>query len=90
MLTTFITCQLESINFFPPLVQEAFNQKLESLFFLTSADDMGLGKTLTMIALILGKKNEEKKDKEGKEEKEGKKLEKWLSKTGNHDLMLLF
>uniref|UniRef100_A0A3Q4BV68 Transcription termination factor 2 n=1 Tax=Mola mola TaxID=94237 RepID=A0A3Q4BV68_MOLML len=36
------------------------------------ADDMGLGKTLTMIALILAKKNEEKEEK---------KLVKWLSKT---------
>lgn len=41
---------------------------------------MGLGKTLTMISLILTKKANEK----GKnEKKEVKKLEKWISKTGN-------
>ena len=42
------------------------------------ADDMGLGKTLTMIALILALK---KKAKE--EEHKDKKVENWISKTGN-------
>lgn len=41
---------------------------------------MGLGKTLTMISLILDKKNKEKEEEEKKEEK---KLEKWISKTGH-------
>lgn len=50
-------------------------------FFLNAADDMGLGKTLTIISLILTKKGNEK-DKDDK--KEVKKLEKWISKTGNH------
>lgn len=50
------------------------------LLILNSADDMGLGKTLTMISLILAKK---KKAKEEEEKKEEKKLDKWISKTGN-------
>lgn len=52
-----------------------------SLFIcrFTSADDMGLGKTLTMISLILSKKN---KEREEDEKKEDKKLEKWISKNG--------
>uniref|UniRef100_H3B484 Transcription termination factor 2 n=1 Tax=Latimeria chalumnae TaxID=7897 RepID=H3B484_LATCH len=40
------------------------------------ADDMGLGKTLTMIALILSQKQNEKK-----KEKEEKKLDGWISKN---------
>nr|XP_046259676.1 transcription termination factor 2 isoform X2 [Scatophagus argus] len=39
------------------------------------ADDMGLGKTLTMISLILTKKNKEKEEDENKEEKS------WISKN---------
>lgn len=50
------------------------------VLFLDSADDMGLGKTLTIIALILAKKI---KAKEEDEKKEGKKLESWISKSGN-------
>lgn len=50
-------------------------------FFLNAADDMGLGKTLTMISLILTKKANEKGENE---KKEVKKLEKWISKTGNY------
>ncbi|XP_014900539.1 transcription termination factor 2 isoform X2 [Poecilia latipinna] len=42
------------------------------------ADDMGLGKTLTMIALMLTKKMEAKKEGEKKEEK---KLDSWISKS---------
>lgn len=57
------------------------------MFFLNSADDMGLGKTLTMISLILAKKI---KGKEEDEKKEVKKLEKWISKTGNYNLLSLF
>lgn len=38
---------------------------------------MGLGKTLTMISLILTKKDKDDK-------KEVKKLDKWLSKSGNY------
>ncbi|KAK1169899.1 transcription termination factor 2 [Acipenser oxyrinchus oxyrinchus] len=40
------------------------------------ADDMGLGKTLTMIALILSQKAQEKR-----KEKEDKKQEGWISKS---------
>ncbi|KAJ1112265.1 hypothetical protein NDU88_000533 [Pleurodeles waltl] len=40
------------------------------------ADDMGLGKTLTMIALILAQKKQQKV-----KEKEDKKLEAWISKN---------
>lgn len=58
----------------------AFSSTFLLLLFLNSADDMGLGKTLTMISLILAKKI---KGKEGAEKKEVKKLEKWISKTGN-------
>lgn len=57
------------------------------LFFLNSADDMGLGKTLTMISLILTKKNNEKEEADKKEEK---KLEKWISKAGNFNSFFLF
>lgn len=57
------------------------------MFFLNSADDMGLGKTLTMISLILAKKI---KGKGEDEKKEVKKLEKWISKTGNYNLFSLF
>lgn len=42
---------------------------------------MGLGKTLTMISLILTKKANEKGEDD---KKEVKKLEKWISKTGNY------
>ncbi|XP_023193346.1 transcription termination factor 2 isoform X1 [Xiphophorus maculatus] len=42
------------------------------------ADDMGLGKTLTMIALMLTKKMEAKKEGEKKEEK---KLDSWISRS---------
>lgn len=49
--------------------------------FLNAADDMGLGKTLTMISLILTKKGNEKGEND---KKEVKKLEKWISKTGNY------
>lgn len=49
------------------------------VFCLNAADDMGLGKTLTMIALILTQKKQNKKEDEKKE----KQLDKWLSKTGN-------
>lgn len=58
----------------------AFSSTFLLLLFLDSADDMGLGKTLTMISLILAKKI---KGKEEAEKKEVKKLEKWISKTGN-------
>lgn len=58
----------------------AFSSTFLLLLFLNSADDMGLGKTLTMISLILAKKI---KGKEGAEKNEVKKLEKWISKTGN-------
>lgn len=58
----------------------AFSSTFLLLLFLNSADDMGLGKTLTMISLILAKKI---KGKEEAEKKEVKKLEKWISKTGN-------
>ncbi|KAB1273778.1 Transcription termination factor 2 [Camelus dromedarius] len=44
---------------------------------LAAADDMGLGKTLTMIALILTQKNQEKD-----EEKDKKTALTWLSKNG--------
>lgn len=48
------------------------------LFFLpNAADDMGLGKTLTMISLILTKKDKDDK-------KEVKKLDKSISKTGHY------
>lgn len=57
------------------------------LFFLNSADDMGLGKTLTMISLILTKKNNEKEEAD---KKEVKKLEKWISKAGNFNRFFLF
>ncbi|KAM6383335.1 transcription termination factor 2 isoform 3-T4 [Alca torda] len=46
------------------------------------ADDMGLGKTLTMIALILARK-------QLKTEKRKEKLEIWLSKNGSLNMMLL-
>lgn len=65
-----------------PLFQLQIRIILSSSFFLLfyiSADDMGLGKTLTMISLILAKKNKEKEE----EKKEEKKLEKWISKTGH-------
>lgn len=42
---------------------------------------MGLGKTLTMISLILTIKADEKGENE---KKEVKRLEKWISKTGNY------
>lgn len=48
---------------------------------------MGLGKTLTMISLILSKKNKEREEDEKKEEK---KLEKWISKNGYSNLFSLF
>ncbi len=53
---------------------------LSFLLCLDSADDMGLGKTLTMISLILAQKIKAKEEDEKKEEK---KLEGWISKTGN-------
>lgn len=56
---------------------------LSSLYvylLFTSADDMGLGKTLTMISLILSKKNKERKEDDKKEDK---KPEKWISKNGH-------
>lgn len=53
--------------------------KLPWFSCLNAADDMGLGKTLTMISLILTQKY----DKRGEDEKKEKKLDKWLSKTGN-------
>lgn len=69
-------------------VRETLNSNLFFLItspcpFLNPADDMGLGKTLTMISLILAKK---KKEKEEDEKRGEKKLEKWISKTGNYDI----
>lgn len=46
---------------------------------------MGLGKTLTMISLILHQKKKAKVEDEKKEEK---KLDKWLSKTGNYNFLI--
>lgn len=60
---------------------------LSVYWLFTSADDMGLGKTLTMISLILAKKN---KEREEDEKKEDKKLEKWISKNGYENLFSLF
>lgn len=47
--------------------------------FLFLADDMGLGKTLTMIALILTKKNQQKS-----KEKDRSLPVMWLSKNGRY------
>jgi SNF2 family DNA or RNA helicase len=52
---------------------------LSLCFFLFLADDMGLGKTLTMIALILTKKNQQKS-----KEKERSEPVTWLSKNGRY------
>ncbi|KAL4674719.1 hypothetical protein H8959_018653 [Pygathrix nigripes] len=49
------------------------------------ADDMGLGKTLTMIALILTQKNQEKK-----KEKEKSTALTWLSKDGRSTISYAF
>lgn len=57
-----------------------------SSIFLDAADDMGLGKTLTMISLILSQKIKAKEESEKKEEK---KVDGWISKTGNYNLSLL-
>ncbi len=53
---------------------------------LGAADDMGLGKTLTMISLILSQKIKAKEENEKKEEK---KVDGWISKTGDYNLFLL-
>lgn len=62
------------------LVRKTLSLSSLSVYLLfTSADDMGLGKTLTMISLILSKRN---KEREEDKKKEDKKLEKWISKNG--------
>lgn len=55
----------------------ALSYKLSDFGFVFPADDMGLGKTLTMIALILSQKNQEK----NKEEDKNTALT-WLSRDG--------
>lgn len=54
----------------------ALSDKLSDFGFAFPADDMGLGKTLTMIALILSQKNQEK----NKEDKNTALT--WLSRDG--------
>lgn len=69
------------------LVRKTLSLSSFSVYLLfTSADDMGLGKTLTMISLILSKRN---KEREEDEKKEDKKLEKWISKNGYYNLLSL-
>lgn len=79
---------LTEVTYFPCLYSKAFIPNLLSLLFLikcvATADDMGLGKTLTMIALMLTKKMEAKKEGEKKEEK---KLDSWISKSGDSYLL---
>lgn len=55
----------------------ALNSYLSNLCFYFPADDMGLGKTLTMIALILTQKNQEKN-----KEKDKTTALAWLSTNG--------
>lgn len=64
---------------------ESSSEVVLTLCLIFPADDMGLGKTLTMIALILTKKNQEKS-----KEKDKSFPVTWLSKDGRYKRLLPF